>query len=79
MDESVEHEQEDTIEQSSEPVLEKNDDDEDEEQDEETKTPIEEDEPVIGVKDKDNQEVTTRLKFNDFDSVLDEMDSIGGV
>ena len=87
MDESVEHEEEVTIEQSTEPIMEKNEDTEDEKKDqvkindqEEKKTHSEEDEdPVMGIKDKDDEEVTTRLKFNDFDSVLDGMDSIGTV
>ena len=68
MDESIEHEEEVTIEQSTEPIM------------EETSTPKKDDEdPVIGIKDKDDDEVITRLKFNDVDSVLDEMDTIGTI
>lgn len=35
--------------------------------------------PTIGIKNKDDEETTTRLKFNDFDSVLDEMNTVGSV
>lgn len=77
MDESVEHEEEVTIEQSENPILEK-DDEVDEEKEEEKEAKKEED-PVIGVKNKDEEEVTTRLKFSDYDSVLDKSDIIGTI
>jgi len=78
MDESVEHEEEITIEQIKDPVLEETivDDDINENDDQ----VLENDSlSVIGVKDKDDKDVTTQLKFNDYDSVIDEMNSIAEV
>ena len=71
MDESIEHEEEVTIEHINEPtivdkqvVLPKPD----------VETP-----PSLGIVDKDDEEVTTRLKFSDYDSVVDEMNSVESV
>jgi hypothetical protein len=75
MDESVEHEEVITIEQLKDPVLV----DENIPDDSILKREVSDDKIVIGVKDKDDKEVTTQLKFNDIDSVLDETNSIGQV
>ena len=71
MDESIEHEEEVTIEHINEPtivdtqvVLPKPD----------VETP-----PSLGIVDKDDEEVTTRLKFSDYDSVVDEMNTVESV
>lgn len=90
MDESVEHEEEVTIEQLAEPILvgDKGDDnvaneDGTEEEDNNKiviKTQTHEDVappslvPVI--KDIDQENVITKLSFNDYDSVLDEMNTV---
>lgn len=71
MDESVEHEEEVTIESIKEPLI----------PDEiplQVNTPLEK--PLtVGVTNKDDDEVTTRLKFSDYDSVINEMNDIDTV
>ena len=78
MDESIEHEEEITF----EPIIKENDH-ENEITNEiilEEKDLINEDIVTkIGIKNIDENEVTTRLKFNDYDSVLDEMNTISSV
>jgi hypothetical protein len=72
MDESIEHEETVTFEEVENPVSTESIE----------KVPeISNDDfiPTMGIKNKDEEEITTRLKFNDFDSVLDEMNSIGTV
>ena len=91
MDESVEHEEEVTIEQLAEPILvgEDNADDnsgvnEDVTENKDNKTVIktqthEEVAPpslVPVIKDIDKDNVITKLSFNDYDSVLDEMNTV---
>jgi hypothetical protein len=67
MDESIEHEEEVTIEQSDTPILAN------------LPTKHEEVEPVIGVKNVDDKEVVTRLSFNDYDTVLDGLDHVENI
>lgn len=69
MDESVEHEEEVTIESINEPLIM-----------EEPQIPlITEDTPAVGVTNKDDDEVTTRLKFSDYDSVINEMNDVNTI
>ena len=92
MDESVEHEEEVIIENLAEPVLEqKNAGDHSNESNEsneskasaETKFPDETEEeppPVVpAIKNIDNENVITRLTFNDYDAVLDGSDKVQSV
>ena len=89
MDESVEHEEEITFEPVVIPSNEK-----EEIIEESTENMIENNENLIikspeelpsststtlGIKDIDDKNVTTRLKFNDYDSVLDEMNTVCSV
>ena len=85
MDESVEHEEEVTIEQLEEPVIQAQDTNKDTAHESNTDTAHEskggdsatkpEEEPaamsVPSIQNTDDEPVTTRLSFNDFDSVLD--------
>ena len=75
MDESIEHEEEVTIEHISEPAI----DDEPEIVDEVLPKPVVDTPPSLGIVDKDDEEVTTRLKFSDYDSVVDQMNSVESV
>ena len=74
MDESIEHEEEVTIENFvKEPIV--------EDTPLQEITPSKEPETIVdihslGVTNKDEDDVTTRLKFSDYDSVLNEMDSV---
>jgi hypothetical protein len=72
MDESVEHEETVTFEEVENPVS-------TESIEKVPETNNDDFIPKMGIKNKDEEEITTRLKFNDFDSVLDEMNSIGTV
>ena len=71
MDESIEHEEEVTIEHINEPTI------------VDTQVvlpkPDVETQPSLGIVDKDDEEVTTRLKFSDYDSVVDEMNTVESV
>jgi hypothetical protein len=69
MDESIEHEEEVTIEHISEPTI----------VDDTPAKPIVDTPPSLGIVDKDDEEVTTRLKFSDYDSVVDQMNSVESV
>jgi hypothetical protein len=82
MDESVEHEEEITIEKINDveesPEI-------DEKSSEINEEPVKNPEiipvaPVeVGIKDIDKEEITTRLKFNDYDSVLDEINGVESI
>ncbi len=72
MDESIEHEEEVTIEHINEPTI--VDDTPVVISKPEVETP-----PSLGIVDKDDEEVTTRLKFSDYDSVVDQMNSVESV
>lgn len=72
MDESVEQEEEVVIENIEDPVL--RDDDEEKEKEKEKEEEIPEIVPAI--KNIDDEPVTTRLTFNDFDSVLNGEDKV---
>ena len=92
MDESVEHEEEVIIESLADPILEhkdygnhsneSNESNESKDSDE-TKFPDETDEeppPVVpAIKNIDNENVITRLTFNDYDAVLDGSDKVQSV
>ena len=77
MDESIEHEEEVTIENVvKDPIIEHNSSQEIE------LTPVPEmkiDTPSLGVTNMDEDDVTTRLKFSDYDSVMDETNSVGTI
>ena len=64
-----------TIEHISEPAI----DDEPEIVDEVLPKPVVDTPPSLGIVDKDDEEVTTRLKFSDYDSVVDQMNSVESV
>ena len=72
MDESIEHEEEVTIEHISEPTIV-------DDTPAVISKPIVDTPPSLGIVDKDDEEVTTRLKFSDYDSVVDQMNSIESV
>lgn len=72
MDESIEHEEEVTIEHISEPTIV-------DDTPAVISKPIVDTPPSLGIVDKDDEEVTTRLKFSDYDSVLDQMNSVESV
>lgn len=81
MDESVEHEEEIVIENMDEPVLPSN---EEEEKNKESffQDKMSEDErpPVVpSIQDLDDKPVLTRLKFNDFDSVMDDEGQVSDI
>lgn len=73
MDENEEHEEETTIEpiEEHETSDENNVKTENKDEKEETKKEVEELAPVLGVTDKDDEPVVTRLTFNDIDDVSD--------
>lgn len=75
MDESIEHEEEVTIEHISEPAI----DDEPAIVETVLPKPVVDTPPSLGIVDKDDEEVTTRLKFSDYDSVVDQMNSVESV
>lgn len=90
MDESVEHEEEVTIERIYEKEEELNKSEEKMVAMEKGEKEVEEkfenqvvDKPnsidILGIKDKDDVDVTTRLKFSDYDSVLDESDTVASI
>ena len=72
MDESIEHEEEVTIEHISEPTIV-------DDTPAVISKPIVDTPPSLGIVDKDDEEVTTRLKFSDYDSVVDQMNSVESV
>jgi hypothetical protein len=82
MDESTEQEEEVVIENIDEPVLdssaEVSDDSEDvkEASAEVPKEDEEEPKTVLGIRDLNDEPVLTRLKFNDYDSVMDETNQV---
>ena len=80
MDESVEQEEEVVIENIEDPVL-REDDEEEKEKEKEGEKEKEKDgdkipEMVPAIKNIDDEPVTTRLTFNDFDSVLNGQDKV---
>jgi hypothetical protein len=82
MDESIEHEEEVVIENIDEPVLPTETGKSEEEKEltiEETKP--EEEKPAIvpSIRDLDDSPVLTRLKFNDYDSVMDENNTVESI
>jgi hypothetical protein len=82
MDESIEHEEEVVIENIDEPVLPTETEKSEEEKEltiEETKP--EEEKPAIvpSIRDLDDSPVLTRLKFNDYDSVMDENNTVESI
>jgi hypothetical protein len=72
MDESIEHEEEVTIEHINEPIIV-----------DDTPAvlpkPVIDTPPSLGIVDQDDKEVTTLLKFSDYDSVLDQSNSVESV
>ena len=72
MDESIEHEEEVTIEHISEPTIV-------DDTPAVISKPVDDTPPSLGIVDKDDEEVTTRLKFSDYDSVVDQMNSVESV
>jgi len=81
MDEAVEHEEEIVIENIDEPVLPSNEEEEKEKEsffenkmDEDERPPI-----VPSIQDLDDKPVLTRLKFNDFDSVMDDEGQVSDI
>ena len=83
MDESVEHEEEIVIENMDEPVLPSNEE-EQKDKDKESffQDNMSEDErpPVVpSIQDLDDKPVLTRLKFNDFDSVMDDEGQVSDI
>lgn len=87
MDESVEQEEEVIIEQMEEPVLSGGGDDKDADKestsdstsDEPIKPRVEEVPVVPSIKNIDNENVITRLSFNDYDAVLDSTNTVESV
>ena len=85
MDESVEHEEEIVIENMDEPVLPSNEEEEkDKDKDKESffQDKMSEDErpPVVpSIQDLDDKPVLTRLKFNDFDSIMDDEGQVSDI
>jgi hypothetical protein len=83
MDESVEHEEEVVIENLDEPVLSGEHTETIDEQKEPTTEevkPEEEKPPIVpSIRDLDDSPVLTRLKFNDYDSVMDENNTVESV
>jgi hypothetical protein len=72
MDESIEHEEEVTIEHINEPTIV-------DDTPAVISKPVDDTSPSLGIVDKDDEEVTTRLKFSDYDSVVDQMNSVESV
>jgi len=80
MDESVEDEEEVTIEAVKEPVLPEKSQDASESEESKTEDKKEESVSVVpSVKNIDEEKVTTRLTFNDFDAVLNEDNKIESI
>lgn len=71
MDESIEHEEEVTIEHIEPTIV--------DDTPAVISKPIVDTPPSLGIVDKDDEEVTTRLKFSDYDSVVDQMNSVESV
>ena len=83
MDESVEHEEEIVIENMDEPVLPSNEEEEkDKDKESFFQDKMSEDErpPVVpSIQDLDDKPVLTRLKFNDFDSIMDDEGQVSDI
>jgi hypothetical protein len=80
MDESVEDEEEVTIEAVKEPVLPEKSQDASESEESKTEDKKEESVSVVpSVKNIDEEKVTTRLTFNDFDAVLNEDNKVESI
>jgi hypothetical protein len=85
MDESTEHEEEVVIENMEEPVLseevKESSADSAAEAPVDTETPKEEEpqETVLGIRDLNDEPVLTKLKFNDYDSVMDDENKVESV
>ena len=87
LDESVEQEEVVTIENIEQPVIttentnaentDKNENDEDKKEDPPLEPPLPE--MIPSIKNLNNDEVVTKLSFNDFDTVLDETDNVSSV
>ena len=76
MEEAVEHEEEIVIENMDEPVLPPKE----EEEEAEAKEPFDERPPIVpSIQDLDDKPVLTRLKFNDFDSVMDDEGQVSDI
>ena len=80
MDESTEHEEEVIIENMDEPVLETSGEATSEDvKDPSVETPKEEEAPVetvLGIRDLNDEPVLTKLKFNDYDSVMNDENTV---
>lgn len=76
MEEAVEHEEEIVIENMDEPVLPPKE----EEAEAEAKEPFDERPPIVpSIQDLDDKPVLTRLKFNDFDSIMDDEGQVSDI
>jgi hypothetical protein len=76
MEEAVEHEEEIVIENLDEPVLPPKE----EEEEAEAKEPFDERPPIVpSIQDLDDKPVLTRLKFNDFDSIMDDEGQVSDI
>ena len=76
MEEAVEHEEEIVIENMDEPVLPPKE----EEEEAEAKEPFDERPPIVpSIQDLDDKPVLTRLKFNDFDSIMDDEGQVSDI
>ena len=76
MEEAVEHEEEIVIENMDEPVLPPKEEDEEAE----AKEPSDERPPIVpSIQDLDDKPVLTRLKFNDFDSIMDDEGQVSDI
>ena len=76
MEEAVEHEEEIVIENMDEPVLPPKE----EEAEAEAKEPSDERPPIVpSIQDLDDKPVLTRLKFNDFDSIMDDEGQVSDI
>ena len=74
MEEAVEHEEEIVIENMDEPVLPPK------EEEAEAKEPSDERPPIVpSIQDLDDKPVLTRLKFNDFDSIMDDEGQVSDI
>ena len=78
MEEAVEHEEEIVIENMDEPVLPPKE--EEAEAEAEAKEPSDERPPIVpSIQDLDDKPVLTRLKFNDFDSIMDDEGQVSDI
>jgi hypothetical protein len=82
MDESTEHEEEVIIENMDEPVLDTSTPDSTEASTDASAAALAEDsiqETVLGIRDLNDEPVLTKLKFNDYDSVMDDYNKVESV